>query len=241
MKKVFTYNSLIAIILMFGIISCSEDEEPTPFIAVGDVYYMNKEIDGKKQTAIVYYAFGDKAIASATATSPSGASVSLDESKNSSFTVFNEPKNEDFNENYPEDGTYIFEIVSNEGNQLQSSDLLQIKNLEIPEITEIRYEDLDSSYEIEWNLVNKANGYLIKLFDELGELVFTSDELGSGASSFTLIQDYEGTWEKDIVFGNTYTVLLHAFVYDSDANGNNNLYNIEEVSLTDEDFVWDEN
>ncbi|MBT3386158.1 MAG: hypothetical protein HN955_06340 [Prolixibacteraceae bacterium] len=239
-------NLIIGLVLLVASHSCSKEKEGTTFEAVGDVYYINKIIDNEKVTALSFYAYGNKAITSAIVSLPDGGSVRLDESLESSFTVFSEPVENDFNPNYQEEGNYIFDLESNDGDKLQSSDLLEIENLEIPVITEIRYEEIDFSYDVEWNQIDNADAYLFKMLDHEGEIVFTGNLMESGERAFTLIQNDMGTWEKEVVLGNIYTLQLFAFIYDAEAEAtatgtaNSPMFNLQEISICETDFVWDE-
>lgn len=247
MNKIFNHkNSLIGLVLLFGVISCTKEEEGTPFEAVGDVYYVNKIIENEKVTALAFYAFGNKAITSAIVSLPGGGTISLDESLGSLFTVFNEPGESDFSVNYPAEGNYLFDLISSDGDKLQSSDLLKIENLDIPEITEIRYENIDFSYDIEWESVENADAYLLKMLDSEGTIVFTSNTIESGLSSSTLIENDIGIWEKEVVLGNIYTLQLFAFIYDAEADATeagtatSQMFNLQEISIRETDFIWDE-
>ena len=59
-----------------AIISCNKDGDEA-FEVLSDVYYINQIIDNEVQTGVAYYAFGNKAITSATATLPGGGTVCL--------------------------------------------------------------------------------------------------------------------------------------------------------------------
>jgi hypothetical protein len=113
MGRVFYFSNLfIGLFLVFGIFSCTEDDEDTLFEAVGDVYYFNKIVDNEKVTALAFYAYGNKAIISAVVSLPGGGTTSLDGSLENSYTVFDELDENDFAPVYPEEGTYLFDLVS---------------------------------------------------------------------------------------------------------------------------------
>jgi hypothetical protein len=124
---------------------------------------------------------------------------------------------------------------------------LLIEDLEIPEITEIRYESNDFSYDVEWNSIDNANAYLLKMFDYEGEIVFTSNLIDNHENAYTLINGDLGEWETETIIGNTYILKLFAFIYDAEADpattgtAASPMFNIQEVSVYETDFIWDEN
>jgi len=248
MNRIISYISLLSgIFLMFGIFSCTKENEETLFEAVGDVYYFSKIVENKKVTALAFYAYGNKAIISAMVSLPNDEELSLEGSLENSFTVFNEPNESDFSNDYPEEGIYTFDLLSKDEDNLQSSDELKIENLEIPEITEIRYESNDFSYDVEWNSDDLVDAYLIKMLDSEGEIIFTSNLLDTGESSYILIYGDAGAWETEIVIGSTYTIQLFAFIYDAEADpadfgtATSPMFNLQEMSICDVNFIWDEN
>lgn len=245
MNRIFSSSFLLTSLgLLIGTMSCSKSEEGTPFEAVGDVYYVNKIIENKKTTALAFYAYGNKAINSAMVSLPNSGTVSLDESKENSFTVYHEPIDNDFSINYPAAGNYIFNLESKEGDKLQITDLLKIENLEIPEITEIRYENADFSYDVKWENISKADSYLLIMLDSERAIVFTSNSIEKGNVAYTLIQNDLGTWEKEVVLGESYTLKLFAFKYEPGADDSSTTtsktFNVQEISVGEISFIWDE-
>jgi hypothetical protein len=235
--------TLTAFMVLLG--SCREEENEIPFEAVGDVYYISKLESNQKVTARAFYAYGNKAIVEATVTAPSQEAFELDKSKENAYTVFNEPAGTDFTPDYPVEGTYIFNLKSSDNDKMELSDKLTRLDLEIPEIVNIAFEALDESYDIEWNDVEDAQDYLVELYDSNENLVFTSDFVVGGSNALTLIPGFNGTWNSDIVVGETYTIYLYAYVYDDDAivsgliDLNSTGFNIQELSIGKTVFTWD--
>lgn len=237
---------LIALALMLVFLSsCREEENTAPFEAIGDVYYINKLENNQKVTARAFYAYGNKAIPEATVTSPTQEIFELDKSKENAYTVFNEPAETDFTTDYPEEGTYVFNLESSDNDKMELSDELTKVDLDIPEIAGITFEATDESYDIEWNDVQNAQDYMVELYDSNENLVYTSEIIGGGSTALTLIPGYNGTWESDIVIGETYTIYLYAYVYDADAVNsglldlNSTGFNIQELSIGKTVFTWD--
>jgi hypothetical protein len=237
--------------LLFGLLlittACSKTGETEEFVVVGDVYYVSKKVDDKKVTALVFYAFGNKSIREAVVTDPNQQTFLLDKSIENGFTVFKEPGENDYAETYQTQGAYLFELESSDKDKVQKTDELKKIDLAIPEITEIRFETLDNSYDVTWNEVPNAMAFKLNMFDENGTIVFTSDVFGSGQKSFTLMENELGTWTQGIAFGDKYTVQVQAINYDEDAVNtefDNELaqqFNIQEISIGEATFVWDEN
>jgi len=233
------------IFVLLGVVSCREEENETPFEAVGDVYYVSKLEENQKVTARAFYAYGNKAIVEAIAISPSEETFLLDKSKENSYTVFKEPNEADFAPNYPDEGIYTFNLESNENDKMELTDKLVKVDLKIPEFTGITYEALDESYDLDWKSIDNVQDYLVELYDSNDNLVFISELFGAGLSSFTFIPNDNGTWEKDIVPGETYSVFLYAYTYDEDVitsglvEQNSTAFNIGEISIGLFSFTWD--
>jgi len=235
------------LIFILSFLSCTRDEEKTPFEAVGDVYYLNKMANNKKVSALSFYAYANKAMTTAVVSLANGGSITLSDQKENSFVRFKEPAENDFGTNIPMEGHYNFDLESKDGDRLTSTDVLKRENLGFPEILKITYEDVDYSYDVEWSEVNAADEYFIKLLDKNASIVFTSATIEKGSTAFTLIQDELGTWEKEIVVGSNYLLQVFAVAYDGDADATATVgsissppFNMQEISFSETEFIWDE-
>lgn len=228
---------IVALLATITLFSCNNDKDE-PFEVLGDVYYINQIIDGEMQTGVAYYAFANKSIASATATPPGGETVELSKSLSYWFTWFREPEIEEYTVGYPPDGTYNFEVTSEEGDVVQRSDELEIDTLDIPVITEITYNSNQLGYDITWNKIEKANAFAVKIKNTDGDFIYSSYTLSGHTTNYTVLESGSGQWVENPVDGETYTFQIQAIRFDNDADETNYIYNFEEISIGETEVVW---
>jgi len=220
-----------------AIISCNKGEDEA-FVVISDVYYINQIIDNEVQTGVAYYAFGNKAITSASVTLPGGGTVELQSNQTFWYTWFKEPDIEEYTTGYPSEGTYDFEITSEAGDVMQSSDELEIDSLEIPVIDSIEYNSNLPGYKVTWNEIEKAHGFVVKIKNSDGNFIFSGYTVSGDTNSYDVIEGGAGQWVENPVDGETYTFQIQALRFDNDANQSNYIYNFEEVSIGETNVVW---
>jgi hypothetical protein len=121
---------------------------------------------------------------------------------------------------------------------LQVSDILSYEGLEIPEFTKITFSTL-LILELEWNDVSGADGYVVKMFDTNGKLVFNGYGVQGDVNKYTITSSSNsGFWNTPAVEGQSYLLQLSAFSYDADANASNAAYNISEISIGEKQITW---
>lgn len=233
---------LLILVLPFFIASCNEESEDVAFELRADAYVIKKMIDDEIQFGTAFFAYGNKAIATATVIPPSGAaddSFELEVTESSVFTYYKEPAPEDFSPNYPIQGEYIFDVETNEGETLQQTDILESGLLEIPEITEVTYHISAETMSVEWEAPEGADGHVVKLLNENGDVVFVSYTLISTAEDYEINQS-SGNWDGTAYTGDNYTLQVHAFTYEAGVVQEELLYNIKEIAIGEKQITWGE-
>lgn len=236
-KKILTIALLV--LLAFGFTSCF-DEPEDEFQVEADVYYINKMVNGVWVHGTTYYVYGNQSMSSATVTTPlSGETIELKPAANFYNVMVNSPAEEDYTAFIPEQGNFQFEVTSEKGEVLYSSDEQDFENLEGAVIDSIGYDTGSFLVKVTWNKIDDCDGYYLKMFDAADELVFEGYGVGTDVTEFIVSEYYNtGNWEKEPVDGEDYSLLLQTFVYDNDATTSNASYNIKEVTLTDTTLTW---
>lgn len=233
-KKLFP-----VLILIFSFVSCNNDSDNDNFEVFADAYIVKKLIDNEVKTAAAFYAYANADIASATVTPPidGGEPFDLSRSPKSSYTFFKEPVVAEFKTELPTPGTYQFDVKSTRGENIIKDDLLEIIGLDIPVIDSTRYHPENFSLTVNWESIQGADGYVIKLLNSSGITIFISFAIVPTAKEFT-INSNSGNWEIQANSGDSLILQVQAFAYDSDASTELNIYNIGEISIGEQEIVW---
>lgn len=239
--KSYHIHTGILIFLLIALLftACKKETGETEFEVFADAYTVTKLVDGEPQTAVAFYAYGNKNIASARVTPPTGESglVQLAASDGSSFTFYKEPEPKDFNTEWPTEGIYVFDVESTNGETIQETDFLEIINLEIPEIVSTSFNTNTLTLTVKWETVAGAEGAAVKLTDKQGNIIFISYGLSPSTTEFPLGTG-SGTWTSSANLGDELILQVQAFVVESDVNEEISLYNIAGIAIGEKEIIW---
>jgi len=136
----------------------------------------------------------------------------------------------------------VFNIQGYNGEMLQVPDILSYEGIDIPEFTKTKFSGTPLILELEWNDVDGADGYVVKMFDTGGKLIFNGYSVGTDVNKYTITSSSNsGFWSSPAVEGQSYLLQLSAFSYDADANASNAVYNISEISIGEIQIMWGAN
>ncbi len=229
---------LSVFILAFLFTGCNKDTANSEFEVFADTYVVKKLIEDEVKSAPAFYVYANAGIASVKVTPPGGGqSFELARSPESSYTFYKEPEGMEFKAVSPTPGIYHFEVESTGGEIIQANDLLEILDLEIPEIVSTNYQSESFSMQVKWESVANADGYVLKLSNADGLTSFISFTV-SPASTEYFIGPASGNWMIQVNSGDNLTLQVQAFAYDSDATAENNIYNIGEISIGEKEITW---
>ena len=237
----FFRNTALVLLAGFTFVSCNDYEEELDVIT--DVYVINKMFENEVKSAAAYFAYGNKELMSVSVVFPNSAgNVALESYPGSIYTMAKEPKDADYKTTAPVNGNYSFTIQSANGETQQVPDLLSYEGLDIPEITKNKFSGTPLILELEWSDVTDADGYVVKMLDTDGKLVFNGYSVGGDVNKYTVTgTSNSGFWSTPAVNGESYVLQLNAFSYDAEANISNYVYNLSEISLAETQIVWGEN
>lgn len=235
-------KKLVSLVLMLATIfmttSCLKNEED-PLEVIGDVYVITQLVDGQVKHAAYYYAYSNKPISSANVTLPGGETVEL-EPLISGLTFANRTDSMDYSIYYPEEGNYQFNVTPKNGESVQDNDVLEIVSFDIPTFYQVEYTGSIFGYELDWDLVDGAEAYLIRIADDEGTLIFRSFLLNENADNYELANNIGGYWETNAIKGETYSLELLAYIFDEKPGGEISTQEIQQIALSRTEFVWGE-
>jgi len=231
-------NAVLILLTVFAAVSCNDYEEELEVLT--DVYVINKKFGNEVRSANAYYAYASESMLKVTV-SIAGV-VELESYSGATFTMAKEPKDADYKTEAPLDGSYVFNIQGYNGEMLQVPDILSYEGIDIPEFTKTKFSGTPLILELEWNDVDGADGYIVKMFDTGGKLIFNGYSVGTDVNKYTITSSSNsGFWSSPAVEGQSYLLQLSAFSYDADANASNAVYNISEISIGEIQIMWGAN
>lgn len=231
-------NTYLLFFFAIAVVSCNDSEVPLEVLT--DVYVINKKFDTVVKSATAYYAYANQTMSSVTVTIPNnGGNVELESSPGSMNNMAKEPNDADFKTTAPAKGTYAFTIKGVSGETLQVPDILNYENLPIPQFTKIKFSGSPLILELEWNIMTNADGYFVKMFDLDGKLIFSGYNIKPDANKYVITSSASsGYWSQTVVDGKSYLLQLNAFINDPEATLSNYIYNISEISLSENQIKW---
>jgi hypothetical protein len=95
---------------------------------------------------------------------------------------------------------------------------------------------------ITWDEITDCDGYYVNMYDSLNESVFEGYSIAPDVTEFIISEYYiYGNWEKHPAEGEIYTVSIQTILFDDDAEENDYLYSVQEVSVRDTVVTWEFN
>lgn len=218
------------------LVSCDDDDATVEFDVIGDVFTVNKMINDEMNYATVYFAYANQPMSSAEVMTPDGNTIQLTAADAQKYTFAKEPTNSEYSTTPPSLGTYNFTVV-NESIEHTITDITNSNTLQLPTITNMEFNDVTQALMVSWDSLDGADSYLVQLYNESGVAIYIGPLLSNESTGYTL-DSGSGTWGETPTSGETYKVELRAFRYESSATNADYVYNIEEISITEEDIIW---
>lgn len=238
MKKIFNVTNLAILSILLGFSSCSDDEVELNVLT--DAYVIKKMSDDNVAVyAIAYYAYANKNISTASVLTPDEATINLSASESTPYTFMKEPEEADFLTDIPVEDNYLFDVVAKSEETAQSNDYLEFDDLNIPSITDTTYDSESNMLNVTWEAVPKCDGYVVRLFDLDGNIIYTSNAINPETAEYEIYQT-SGNWFEQAIEGTSYKLQVQSFAYESDATAGDFAYNLKEISISEKEIVWGE-
>ena len=221
-------------------VSCFSKDSQTELEVYSDAYVIKKMINDKPMYAVTFFAYGNQIMRSGTVTEigGSGEYLKLGLNPNSIFTLVHWPIDSDFKPYPPPAAEFKFNVTAESGLTSESSDYLNINDINIPTIVKTEFSENKKLINITWTSVTGADGYVLKVAEENGNIIYATDGMVPTVTNYT-INLLTGNWTKRVESGNTYTIQVHAFAYEEDTDDFYNVYNVEELSIGEKSILWE--
>ena len=230
---------LLSIVSISCFISCDSDEYQDPvFQAAADIYVRTKKIGDDVVHAPVVYAYSNLALFSTSVTfkGETDPRFDLDDTFEGTNRLRNVPSTADFTTTDIENGIYEFEITSSTNEVLKLTDELLDDRMEVMNITKFTYDSENHKFDLEWDEIDGANVYIVKLMSAIDKnYLFSSSTITKNTYSFT----HSGTGWSSITTpedGTTYTLAVCAYKFESDNDTSG--YNINHETVEYREIVW---
>lgn len=229
------------LLLLSGFIfsSCAKErlrEDEAIFDGYGDIFIQKKKVDGEVLYAPYYYLHANSSMETANVETPDGEIVEL-EPYEFLDTYIREPAEEEFNSLMIATGTYYFKGSYGDNETFEITDIFNGANLSFPQIDSSAYDTTNYYIYVSWKTLNGADVYKIKLLNQSGRMVFEGPALTYESNVYGFDINTDG-WTTTPYKGDIFTLQIHAFSLDDDANDNNWFHNIECNSYSETEIVW---
>lgn len=229
-------QQLLVFLLLLAVSSCDKDKNVEAFEVFGDVMIIKKMEGEQSKFARSYYVYGNYPMASAEVTLPEGVTITLTSPDETLRTHYKVPGLNDFESEPPLGGTFYF-TVENEGIEHTVTDQLTFNNLAYATITRAEYSAGEMM--VEWESVEGADNYLVRLVNDDYETVFAGYLVTSSVNIYKIAAN-NGNMTLTPENGVSYTLEVNAFDYDEGATDENSDYNVNEISVATKSVVWGE-
>ena len=243
MRKSKIYLGVLALALgSLFFTSCNDDvEQPVALDANADVFVQKIMDDGEAKFALSFFVAGNKDLESVTVKGlgENEEIYSLEKDANDSRIFKLYPEDSVYSTTSPELGDYKFTITSTELDEaaIVLTDELLDEDLGAIAIDTIEFagEELKTT----WKTVEGAENYIVRLYNESGDLIFISPLTDSEKTEFTFGLDDQG-WigEDKAEVTEAYKLELVAVLYESDEQ--DKLFNVQYLSIDSKEIVWGE-
>ena len=228
---------IITLILLVAFSSsCNKDSGDST--VVGDAVIISKRSGTNTVYGVALYAYAFSTLKTVTAVSSTNPTETISLKANGSYTYnfLKEPSDSEYSTTKPAAATYTFSSVFDSGTTYECQDNLTSEALAPVTFEKCQYNTTKSYAELSWTALTNADSYAIFIIDESGNVVFSSAELANTVLSGTLSASASGWVSGYPVDGQTYTVRISAFEYESSTSASS--YQMQATSISDTTLVW---
>jgi hypothetical protein len=240
MKKIIiTGKHILMLSVIFIMGACSKDNE-VDFEVHGDVVFIKKLIDDVPVVGTSYYAYSSKTLSSCTVTTPNSAeTLNLSAYGINTFLFAIEPSDNEFTSSLPTEGNYLFKVKSSDNETIEVSDEQSFSDLEFAQLDERKFDTNNSWLHLTWGVVANTDNYTVSLINSSGENIFNGYAIKADSPEFYISTFLDvGIWTRQPTYGDTYTIRIKCFKYDTDATEDDYTYSVQEISQKDYSIIW---
>ena len=243
MKNIIFLKRYLPILSVIFILAACSMGSDTEFQVYGDVIFIKKIVDDEPVVATAYYAYSNEILASCSVTPPnSETSVELEAYGTNVYTFYQEPSEEDYTTDSPNEGNYLFNVTNSKSETIEVNDEQSFYDLDFAQIDTSVFDQTNYWFYVGWEEVTGADSYIVSLLNSSGETIFTGYSVDADSPAYFITTAYTvGSWVDTPSYGETYTLRIRCYIFDSDATDDDYAYNIQEISQKDYEIVWELN
>jgi hypothetical protein len=228
---------IFSLALLLTMASCNEDE--TPFDATTDVLTWTRyDSEGNLEYGNAYYVFANKSMADVSVKTTDNKTITLAPNAGSKATFYKEADDKDYSKTPPSIGTYSFDILTSNNEEVKMTDQLESSFAAPVNITKANIKD--DVLDLEWDDAAKAQAYFFnikKISDDTEtQLFFTRSllqETSYSINTFDLSPQLKTPSE-----GEEYIIEVRAYKFESNVEVNLTS-NIQSVSFAKATITWE--
>ena len=232
--KIFKISCLLFAVL----VACDKKDDELKVST--DVVFLKKKVSDEVRYGVSYYLQANQGLNEVTVTLPLGLkTVNLKQNEANTYLFEYEPNSGDFTNIAPEVGDYLFEVVSKKGERIEVTDEQRFNDLSFAVVESMDFDNTNLWCHVKWEKVSAADAYAVFLLKLSGEIVFSSFTIPASANSEYKISDFHitGAWSEKPQKDKMYILRIKAIKYDA-AIGKDDFYNIQEISESDREIIW---
>jgi hypothetical protein len=235
MKKIIP---IAVSVLMIGVLAC--DPEEVAFDPAADVFVITKTVATENEVDTLYglalHAFANKPMQSVAVTGDDDETYDLESFEGYPYDFYYQTPDNQFTSEMPADGSYSFDIVAQSGETSMLSDNLSDDAIFPTDTIKYEFDAGQKKMKLTWTEIDDADYLIVKMVDD-DDQVFQSTSLLGDKEEYTIAATGSG-WASDFepADGETYTVQIDAFKYESGQNG----VNLQAKAISMQTIVWGE-
>jgi len=229
MKKI-----IVAVIAgMAFLTACNKDDEK---IATCDAYIVSQISGQDTLFGLSLHAYAYSSFSSVTVVPENASEIAyhLQSSEGYDYNYYYDTPDEDLSEEVPVSGNYHFSVVYGNKDTYETDDYVSGDILYPATITQCAYDKSSSQAVIEWNAVEDADKYVVKLYKGDNLVFLNSDEDETSSRKIEISATDSGWDDYKPGSGDSFVVKIYAFMYEP--NGDNN--NIQAASFAESSLSW---
>jgi hypothetical protein len=230
--KKFIIKFVFFITVIFFINSCKEED--AQLTAYGDVLIKSVRSGNSFKYGVYYYIYSwNKMTKASVYREEEGTKILLD-SVNGRYTYVHVPDSSEFKTTKPSGANYIFNVVFDDGEQYESSDILDTTSLLPPVFKECYFDSEDERLIIDWDNDALADQYIVVLENQNNEIVFQSADLSANETYLWISSSsYGWSTNKQPEGGEIYKVIISDYQYEAVPSA----FDLQSVSVAESDFL----
>lgn len=141
-----------------------------------------------------------------------------------------------FTKTLPATGEYVFNAVFSDGKTLMFNDILTSDIIAPPKIRSCAWVKQNARVEVQWDKVQRADIYNVKLLDQSGNILFVSPAFTNATTSYYFAADTQGWQSSTSVPAEGQTVKVEVTSYLLEAQNETN--DLQCIAKSRSEIIW---